>query len=105
MRPTIHEGQFGRLAVKVRVLTDRVKIRILGPFAGRFLANFARTSPSIDAADAHFFWCCRRATQLGVDIPGFPNVQAHFIQMLKRLSIKKRLAFEKEMNESFAKTA
>jgi glutathione S-transferase len=57
------------------------------------------------APDAHFFWCCRRAIQLGVDISGFSNVQAHFKRMHERPSVKKLLAFEKEVNETFAKTA
>jgi len=57
------------------------------------------------APDAHFFWCCRRATQLGVDISGFPNVAANFKRMQERPRVKKLLAFEKEMNEGFAKTA
>ena len=30
------------------------------------------------AADAHFFWCLRRGSQLGVDASGFPNCAAHF---------------------------
>ena len=57
------------------------------------------------APDAHFFWCCRRATQLEVDISGFPNVAAHFKRMQERPSVKKLLAYEKEVNEGFAKTA
>jgi hypothetical protein len=28
--------------------------------------------------DAHFFWCCRRATQLKLYFSGFPNLMAHF---------------------------
>src|SRR5207249_6638062 len=48
------------------------------------------------APDAHFFWCCRRATQLGVDVSGFPNVAAHFKRMQERPSVKKLLAYEKE---------
>ena len=52
------------------------------------------------APDAHFFWCCRRATQLGVDFSDFLNVAAHFKRMQERL-----LAFEKEVNEGFAKKA
>jgi len=55
--------------------------------------------------DAHFFLCCRRATQLGVGISGFPNVAAHFKRMQERPSVKKVLAYEKEANEGFAKTA
>lgn len=57
------------------------------------------------APDAHFFWCCRRATQLEVSIADFPNVTAHFKRMLERPSVKKLLAFEKEVNEQFAKVA
>jgi glutathione S-transferase len=57
------------------------------------------------APDAHFFWCCRRATQLGVDLSGFPNVTAHFKRMLERPSVKKLLGLEKEVQEKFAKTA
>jgi glutathione S-transferase len=57
------------------------------------------------APDAHFFWCCRRATQLEVDLSGFPNVAAHFKRMQERPSVKKLLAFEKEVNEGFANTA
>ena len=57
------------------------------------------------APDAHFFWCCRRATQLGVELSDFPNVTAHFQRMLERPSVKKLLAFEQEVNEGFAKTA
>jgi len=47
----------------------------------------------------------RRAAQLEVDISGFPNVAAHFKRMQERPSVKKLLAYEKEVNEGFAKTA
>lgn len=57
------------------------------------------------APDAHFFWCCRRATQLQVSIAAFANVTAHFQRMLERPSVKKLLAFESEVNEAFAKSA
>jgi glutathione S-transferase len=56
------------------------------------------------APDAHFFWCCRRATQLGVNVSDFPNVTAHFQRMQERPSVKKLLAFENEVNERLAKT-
>ena len=48
--------------------------------------------------------CCS-ATQLEVDISDFPNVAAHFKPMQERPSVKKLLAYEKEANERFAKTA
>ena len=57
------------------------------------------------APDAHFFWCCRRATQLKVALSDFPNVAAYFKRMLERQSVKKVLAYEKEVNEEFTKTA
>jgi glutathione S-transferase len=57
------------------------------------------------APDAHFFWCCRRVTQLEVDLSSFSNVTAHFKRMQERPSVKKLLAYEKDMNEGFAKTA
>jgi glutathione S-transferase len=47
------------------------------------------------APDAHFYWCCRRATQLGVDISGFLNVNAHFNRMQERPSVTKLIAYEK----------
>ena len=34
-----------------------------------------------------------------------PNVAAHFKRMQERPSVKKLLAYEKEVNEGFAKTA
>jgi glutathione S-transferase len=40
------------------------------------------------APDACFFWCCRRATQLEVDISGFPNVAAHFKRLQERPSVR-----------------
>ncbi len=55
------------------------------------------------APDAHFFWCCRRATQLKVEISGFPNVAAHFQRMQERPSVKKLFACEKEAQEKFAR--
>jgi len=47
----------------------------------------------------------RRATQLDVDISGFPSVMAHYKRMQERPSVKKLLAYEKEVNEEFAKSA
>ena len=56
------------------------------------------------APDAHFFWCCRRAGQLGVDLSGFPNVAAHYRRMQERPSSRKLLAYEKEVSAKFAQT-
>ena len=37
--------------------------------------------------------------QLEVDISGFPSVMAHYKRMQERASVKKLLAYEKEVNE------
>ena len=52
--------------------------------------------------DAHFFWCYRRSTQVGVDLSGFHNVMEHFKRMQERPSVKKLLAYEKGVQEGFA---
>jgi len=57
------------------------------------------------APDAHFFWCMRRAAQLGVDASGFPHCTAHFERMKARPSVQKLLAYEQSVNEAFAKAA
>ena len=57
------------------------------------------------APDAHFFWCFRRATQFELDLSGFKNCMAHFDRMKQRPSVQKLLAFEKSVQEEFAKAA
>ena len=57
------------------------------------------------AADAHFFWCVRRGTQLDVDPAGFANCAVHFARMQRRPSVQKALAFEKSVLEDFARAA
>jgi len=42
---------------------------------------------------------------LEVDLSGFPNVTADFKRMQERPSVKKLIAYEKEVNEGFSKTA
>lgn len=55
--------------------------------------------------DAHFFWCCRRAAQLGIDMKQFAAVSAHHERLLKRPSVAKLVAFEQATQEAFAKAA
>ena len=43
--------------------------------------------------------------QLEVEISGFSNVGAHFKRIQDCPSIKRRLAYEKKVNEGFAQTA
>jgi len=54
------------------------------------------------APDAHFFWCVRRSTQFDIDLEPYPNTRAHFASMQARPSVQKLLAFEKEVQASFA---
>ena len=55
--------------------------------------------------DAHFFWCCRRAAQLGIDMKQFPAVMQHHERLLKRPSVARLVAFEQATQEAFAKAA
>jgi glutathione S-transferase len=57
------------------------------------------------AADAHFFWCFRRGSQFELDLSGFPNCLSHFERMKSRPSVQKVLAFERSVQEGFARTA
>jgi glutathione S-transferase len=57
------------------------------------------------APDAHFFWCFRRATQFELDLAGLKHCMAHFERMKKRPSVQKLLAFEKSVQDDFAKAA
>ncbi len=57
------------------------------------------------APDAHFFWCQRRARQFEMDLSGFKACTAHFDRMMQRPSVQKLLAFEKSVQDQFAKAA
>jgi glutathione S-transferase len=57
------------------------------------------------AADAHFFWCFRRATQFELDLARFTNCRAHFQRIGNRPSAQKVLAYEKSVQAEFAKAA
>ena len=57
------------------------------------------------APDAHFFWCQRRARQFDLDLTGFKHCTAHFERMTQRPSVQKLLAFEKSIQDQFAKAA
>src|ERR1035437_2106404 len=57
------------------------------------------------AADAHFFWCFRRGLQFKLDLSGFANCSAHFELMKSRPSVQKLIAYEKSIQEEFAKAA
>ena len=57
------------------------------------------------AADAHFFWCFRRGLQFKLDLTGFANCAAHFERMKGRPSVQKLFAYEKSVQDAFAKAA
>jgi hypothetical protein len=70
-----------------------------------FHYGLARSSGSFHRPGRAFSFGCRRATQLEVDISGFPRIAAHFTRTQERPGVKKLLAYEKEVNEWFAKMA
>ena len=49
------------------------------------------------SVDAYFFWVWRRFSLFNIAIPSFPNYAAHGERMMKRVSVQKALAFEKEV--------
>ncbi|MBM3609670.1 MAG: glutathione S-transferase family protein [Alphaproteobacteria bacterium] len=57
------------------------------------------------SADAHLFWCLRRASQLGINIAQFTQCQKFFDRMLARPSVQKIYAFEKKVQEEFSRAA
>jgi glutathione S-transferase len=57
------------------------------------------------ACDAYFFWCFRRATLFGLDVTAFKHCVAHFERMKMRPSVQKVLAYEKQVNDEFARAA
>jgi glutathione S-transferase len=73
--------------------------------ADRMLAGRMFFFDHFTAADAHFFWCFRRGTQLGLDQSAFTHCLAHFERMKDRASVQKVLAFEQQVTAEFAKVA
>ena len=57
------------------------------------------------AADAHFFWCFRRATQFGLDLDPYARCREHFGRMHERDSVRRLLAFEEKVLAGFSKAA
>jgi len=49
------------------------------------------------AVDAYLFWVWRRFGIFKIDIPSFPNYAGHGERMVKRDSVKRALAFEREV--------
>ena len=57
------------------------------------------------AADAHFFWCFRRAIQFQLDLGRYRNCLAHYERVQQRASVQKALAFETSIQAQFARAA
>jgi glutathione S-transferase len=57
------------------------------------------------ACDAYFFWCFKRAVSFKLDLAAFANCHAHFERMKQRPSVQKVMAYEKKLQEEFARAA
>ncbi len=85
--------------VAKKLLFEDLKI-IDDMLAGRewFFSHFT-------ACDAYFFWCLRRGLSFQLDLSQFAHCMAHFERMQQRASVKKVVAYEKQVQEAFAKAA
>ena len=61
--------------------------------------------PHFTACDAYFFWCLKRAISFKLDVSGFRNCMAHHERMRERPSVQKVIAYEKKLQEEFARAA
>ena len=84
----------------VRAMAQAFLFEAFG-LAEAMLAGQAFFFGRFTAPDAHFFWCCRRATQFDLDLSAFPNTTAHFARMHERPSVQKLLAYEAEVKAGF----
>ena len=57
------------------------------------------------AVDAYLFWVWRRFGVFKIEIPPFPNYAGHGERMMKRESVQRALAFEREVLAQAAKAA
>jgi glutathione S-transferase len=57
------------------------------------------------ACDAYFFWCFKRAASFKLDLGRFGHCTAHFERMKRRPSVQKVLAYEKKVQDEFARAA
>ena len=82
-----------------RLLFEEFRI-VDGLLAGRewFFSHFT-------ACDAYFFWCFKRAISFQLDVSRFANCVAHHRRMQERASVQKVLAYEKKVQEEFARAA
>jgi glutathione S-transferase len=86
----------------------RVSARLLKEdftLADQLLAGREWFFEHFTAPDAYFFWCLRRAISFRIDVSGFASCMAHFERMQARASVMKVLAYEKQVQEAFARAA
>lgn len=57
------------------------------------------------AADSHFMWCWRRATQFNLDYSKYAGCAAHYERMQKRPAVARALDYEKQIQSEFARAA
>jgi glutathione S-transferase len=55
------------------------------------------------AADSYFFWCFRRAVEFSFDLSAFPNCSRHFAGVAERPSVRKVVAYEREVKTMFGR--
>lgn len=56
-------------------------------------------------ADAYFYWCFRRGSMFKADTSVFKNCLAHLQRVEQRASVRKLLAYEKQVAADFARAA
>jgi glutathione S-transferase len=57
------------------------------------------------AVDAYLFWVWRRFGVFKIEIPPFPNYAGHGDRMMQRDSVKRALAFEREVQAQAERAA
>ena len=73
--------------------------------ADRILAGREFFFDHFTAPDAYFFWAFRRGLSFGLDLSRFSNCVAHFDRVQQRPSVQKVIAYEKKVEEAFARAA
>jgi glutathione S-transferase len=91
-------------ADSVRALGSHSLMDLLA-IADNMLAGREWFFDQFNCADAYFYWCFRRSTQLKPDVSHFKNCMAHMQRMEQRASVQKLLAHEKKVEAAFAAVA
>lgn len=73
--------------------------------ADKLLAGRDWFFPHFTAPDAYFFWCFHRAVSFKLDLAAFGNCLAHYERMKERPSVRKVIAYEKQVMAEFARAA